>query len=68
MPDTATRTRRQFTYKGMTLGDPDPTKSIPDVQKMLAVNYPELTSASHTSSTKDGRTIIEFTAAVRTKG
>lgn len=60
---------REFRYNGVTLADPSPAMSLPQVRDFYANVYPEITSADIEGPEQIGAKVIySFRRAVGTKG
>ena len=66
---TVTPSTRIFAYRGLTLPDPDCRLSPEEVKAVLAIQYPELTTAAINGPEVVGDKLRwEFVTAVGTKG
>ena len=61
--------KRQFTYRGNTLADPDPSLSVDQVREAYAAQYPELTNAVvDDGGNENGVITYEFSVNAGSKG
>ena len=61
--------KRQFLFAGLKLPDPDPRMSVEEVRGVLALQYPEIATASLTGSEAVGETLkYTFERAIGSKG
>jgi PRTRC genetic system protein C len=62
-------TVRVFKHGSVTLPDPNPAMSAEEVMQFYALQYPELTNATFSSSTNDNYELVyEFRTNIGTKG
>ena len=65
----STPMRREFSFNGLKLPDPSPQMSVEDVRGVLAMQYPEIATASVTGPEAVGNKLVYcFTKAIGTKG
>ncbi|MBY0502725.1 MAG: PRTRC system protein C [Bryobacteraceae bacterium] len=61
--------RREFSFMGLKLPDPDPKMSVEDVRGILAMQYPEIATAAITGPEAVGDTMkYSFERAIGSKG
>jgi len=61
--------RREFSFLGVKLPDPNPQMSIEDIRGLLAMQYPEIATASITGPEAVGDTLrYTFERAIGSKG
>ena len=61
--------KRQFSFAGWKLPDPDPRMSVEEVRGVLALQYPEIATASLTGPEAVGETLkYTFERAIGSKG
>ena len=60
--------KRIFVYDGREFPDPDPTKTVDDIKKMMSDFFPELATAEVKTADRDGDTLYEFVKKVGVKG
>jgi PRTRC genetic system protein C len=61
--------KRQFSFAGLKLPDPDPRMSVEEVRGVLALQYPEIATASLTGPEAIGETLkYTFERAIGSKG
>ena len=61
--------RREFSFQGLKLPDPQPQMSIEDVRGVLAMQYPEIATAAITGPEAVGDTLkYTFERAIGSKG
>ena len=61
--------RREFSFSGLKLPDPNPKLSVEDVRGILAMQYPEIATAAITGPEAVGDTMkYTFERAIGSKG
>jgi PRTRC genetic system protein C len=61
--------KRQFSFAGLKLPDPDPRMSVEEVRGVLALQYPEIATATVTGPEAVGETLkYTFERAIGSKG
>jgi len=61
--------RREFSFQGIKLGDPDSTMTVEDVRGVLSLQYPELATAAISGPEAVGDTMkYKFERAIGSKG
>ena len=65
----STPLRREFSFQGLKLPDPNPQMTVEDVRGVLAMQYPEIATAAITGPEAIGDTLkYTFERAVGSKG
>jgi len=65
----STPMRRQFSFNGLTLPDPNPQISVEDVRGIFALQYPEIATAAISGPEAVGDTMkYSFERAIGSKG
>lgn len=61
--------KRQFSFAGLKLPDPDPRMSVEEVRGVLALQYPEIATATVTGPEAVGETLkYTFERVIGSKG
>jgi len=61
--------RREFSFLGIKLGDPDRTMTVEDVRGVLSLQYPEIATAAISGPEAVGDTMkYTFETAIGSKG
>ena len=61
--------RREFSFLGIKLGDPDSTMTVEDVRGVLSLQYPEIATAAISGPEAVGDTMkYTFETAIGSKG
>lgn len=61
--------RREFSFQGVKLPDPNPQMSVEDVRGLLAMQYPEIATAAVSGPEAVGETLrFTFERAIGSKG
>ena len=61
--------RREFSFQGLKLPDPNPQMTVEDVRGVLAMQYPEIATAAITGPEAVGDTLkYTFERAIGSKG
>ena len=61
--------KRQFSFAGLKLPDPDPRMSVEEVRGVLSLQYPEIATATVTGPEAVGETLkYTFERAIGSKG
>jgi PRTRC genetic system protein C len=61
--------RREFSFQGLKLPDPNPQLTVEDVRGVLALQYPEIATAAITGPEPVGDTLkYTFERAIGSKG
>ena len=61
--------KRQFSFAGLKLPDPDPRMSVDEVRGVLALQYPEIATATVTGPEAIGEALkYTFERAIGSKG
>ena len=65
----STPMRREFSFNGLKLPDPNPTMSVEDVRGVLSMQYPEIATAAISGPEPVGDTMkYTFERAIGSKG